>query len=445
MAKDTKEKEKANETSNVLEDIFGAPSAVDSSVSSLFSQPSAVDQNALLVRKRAIINPKRKIKKDTADKNNTESKQSESADVEEDNEEKSEPALKKQKRGSKEDEDEDLETRYLAKLNGKEKDSSEKSEDKKKGKKAIKRVDPNAVKESAFEQSERTVFVGNLPVIVAIEREEKEEFKEYMAKIGPVESIRFRSIAFKLPMPRRDAFLSKAFDETRSALNAYVVYENKNDSKKAKELNGKVFKDHHLRVDHVAHPSPQDNKKSIFIGNLDFEEEEESLWKYFTEKVGQDKVENVRIIRDTKTNFGKGFAMVQFKDFLEVDKCLMLNGEELSTSVKPKKRTMRISRCRNIPKPADKWFGGKEHTNLSEKDKTIMGRAKKVLSKKDRALVGSLVIEGQRAEKGVKVRGMSGKGKATGVKKPRSKEGRAARRSEEHKKKLEQELKEKTK
>jgi nucleolar protein 12 len=43
---------------------------------------------------------------------------------------------------------------------------------------------------------------------------------------------------------------------------------------------------------------------------LSFDAQEEELWLYF-ESCGE--IENVRIVRDNKTNVGKGFAFVQFK------------------------------------------------------------------------------------------------------------------------------------
>ena len=33
----------------------------------------------------------------------------------------------------------------------------------------------------------------------------------------------------------------------------------------AKELNATVFEDHHLRVDHVSHPAPKDNKELFLL------------------------------------------------------------------------------------------------------------------------------------------------------------------------------------
>jgi nucleolar protein 12 len=98
--------------------------------------------------------------------------------------------------------------------------------------------------------------------------------------------------------------------EKQTTVNAYIVYSSAAEARAALKLNGSTILDRHIRVDSVAHPAPHDAKRCVFIGNLDFEAQEESLWRHF-EKCG--KVESVRIVRDAKTNVGKGFAYVQFE------------------------------------------------------------------------------------------------------------------------------------
>lgn len=93
-------------------------------------------------------------------------------------------------------------------------------------------------------------------------------------------------------------------------MNAYIVFKTAAAAREALKLNGVVLLDRHIRVDSVAHPAPQDAKRCVFVGNLDFEAQEESLWKHFSTA---GKVESVRIVRDAKTNVGKGFAYVQFE------------------------------------------------------------------------------------------------------------------------------------
>lgn len=55
-------------------------------------------------------------------------------------------------------------------------------------------------------------------------------------------------------MPRKEGYITKNLNKERQVMNAYIVYKDKESSEKALELNGKVFLEKHLRVDHVAHP-----------------------------------------------------------------------------------------------------------------------------------------------------------------------------------------------
>ncbi|KAJ2638733.1 Nucleolar protein 12, partial [Coemansia sp. RSA 1287] len=110
----------------------------------------------------------------------------------------------------------------------------------------------------------------------------------------------------------------------------------------ALELNGTEFQDKHIRVDLANNDKEHDMKKSVFVGNLDFAAEEEDLWRHFG-TCGT--VSNVRIIRDSKTNLGKGFAYVQFSDRASVSLALKLNGTEVNS------RKLRVQRAsEQVPK-----------------------------------------------------------------------------------------------
>lgn len=298
------------------------------------------------------------------------------------------------------------------------------------------------LKEAELEKAEKTVFVGNVPISVVNSKSTAKKFKHLFEKVGNVLSIRYRSISFDKALPRKLAFTQKQFHSSRNNVNAYVVFETKEASFKAIEmLNGKIFDDYHLRLDHVTHPKPKDNKRTIFVGNLDFEEEEETLWRYFNEKLDND-VESVRIVRDAKTNIGKGFALVQFKDTLSVNKALLLNEQPISAD---KKRKLRISRAKGNAKPSilspnhiDNLKSKKSMKfnsvldSLNEKQKTKLGRSK-VLGKADRATAGGkYVLEGERAKEGKKG------GKNLKVKKPRHKKPRIRDRSTKFKEQLQE-------
>ncbi|KAI5960545.1 NOP12 [Candida pseudojiufengensis] len=360
----------------------------------------------------------------------------------EDEETESKPTTKKQK---KKDENFDLEAKYFQK-NFKDdtepvlinETSNDEEDTKNKSTKSAKSATTIDFKESEMEKAERTIFIGNVPSDVVTSKSKTKEFKKLFKQYGNIESIRFRSISFEENLPRKISFAKKNLHKSRDSVNAYIVFEDKSASLLAsKNLNGTVFENHHLRVDHIAHPASKDNKRTIFVGNLDFEEQEENLWKYFNLKLDND-VESVRIIRDSKTNMGKGFALVQFKDSLSVNKALLLNDKPMNiVSGNKKGRTLRISRAKANAKPSllspnhfenvKKSYASNKskEKNLTDSQKTKIGRAQNILGKADRSSIGKVkrdsnkfIEEGQRATKGSRIVGI--KGLKTGkVKKPR--------------------------
>jgi nucleolar protein 12 len=50
-----------------------------------------------------------------------------------------------------------------------------------------------------------------------------------------------------------------------------------------------------------------DNKKAVFLGNLNFKTQEEDIMKLFSKCW---EGENVRLVRDATTGIGKGFGYV---------------------------------------------------------------------------------------------------------------------------------------
>jgi nucleolar protein 12 len=139
-------------------------------------------------------------------------------------------------------------------------------------------------------------------------------------------------------LPKKASFVTQdLMDSTTHATNAYVVFSTKVAAREALKLNGTVVLGRHLRVDSVAHPAKTDHRRCVFVGNLGFVDDEsavlaaeakegkdgkkkkprkkvpsdieEGLWREFG-KCGT--VENVRVVRDSKTRVGKGIAYVQF-------------------------------------------------------------------------------------------------------------------------------------
>lgn len=333
--------------------------------------------------------------------------------------------LKEDKQRNKDEKSEKAEVASEEKEEASDSDESEAEPVKEKRKESkAKSVD---LKEQELDKADRTVFVGNVSNKVITSKTTYKEFKKLFRNLGKVESIRFRSIAFDEAVPRKVAFIKRSLHSTRDTINAYVVFKEKTPSLKASaRLNATVFDHNHIRVDHVAHPAPKDNKRSIFVGNLDFEETEENVWRYFNSKVDDD-VESVRVVRDSKTNLGKGFAIVQFKDTLSVNKALLLNDKPMDKENK-KGRKLRILRAKAHTKPSvlspnhidNVRKAKKPKTKLTDDQKAKLGRAKALLGKADRSSAGKFVAEGARASKGQLIAGIKGLKSAKGrVKKPR--------------------------
>ena len=199
-------------------------------------------------------------------------------------------------------------------------------------------------KESDLEKAARTVFLANVSTEAINSKSAKKTLMAHLSSVlekdatppQTIESLRFRSVAFAGgSLPKRAAYITKSLmDSTTKSANAYVVYSTPAAARTAAaKLNGTQVLERHLRVDSVAHPSPTDHRRCVFVGNLGFVADEtvlntnaegettekkknktpsdieEGLWRTFST---QGKVENVRVVRDPKTRVGKGFAYVQF-------------------------------------------------------------------------------------------------------------------------------------
>lgn len=199
-------------------------------------------------------------------------------------------------------------------------------------------------KPTDIEKAARTIFLANVSSEAISSKSAKKTLLKHLSSVldkdatppQKIESIRFRSVAFSTgSMPKRAAYITKSLMEaTTKSTNAYVVLSTEAAARKiAVELNGSEVLERHIRVDSVAHPSPMDHRRCLFVGNLGFVDDEtvienkgdgklvekkrnkipsdieEGLWRTFGT---QGKVENVRVIRDPTTRVGKGFAYVQF-------------------------------------------------------------------------------------------------------------------------------------
>ncbi|CAG8525888.1 435_t:CDS:2 [Ambispora gerdemannii] len=231
--------------------------------------------------------------------------------------------------------------------------------------------DDSSIKKKEAEEKEKTIFVGNLPVSV-IEKHNYRVLKKKFSEFGKILSIRFRSIAFSEPLPRKIAFKLGKLHPERDILNAYVVYQEKESTVNALSMNAQLFLDKHLRVDSVANPKTYDRKRTIFIGALAFDAQEEQLWHHFKD-CGE--IESVRIVRDKKTNVGKGFAYVQFKERASVSLSLNLHLSKIGT------RTIRVTRYSSIS-PNNNNITKNKHKLIKRKGGKEVGRGGGVNSHK---------------------------------------------------------------
>uniref|UniRef100_UPI00398ECFB8 RNA-binding protein 34 n=1 Tax=Pristiophorus japonicus TaxID=55135 RepID=UPI00398ECFB8 len=197
-------------------------------------------------------------------------------------------------------------------------------------------TEPNAKKSApnpALERTKnrRTLFVGNLPwecskqMITAV-------FKEF----GPIESVRFRSVArADTSISRRLATIQRKVHPKRNNMNAYVVFEQDGDAARALSRNGcEIQTGFHIRVDLANKSNIHDHRRSVFLGNLSYEIGEEEVRGHFCE-CGE--IESVRIVRDRDSGMGKGFGYVLFQSTDAVTLAMELNNSEL------KGRRVRVS------------------------------------------------------------------------------------------------------
>ncbi|XP_077428155.1 RNA-binding protein 34 isoform X2 [Vanacampus margaritifer] len=202
----------------------------------------------------------------------------------------------------------------------------------------LKRQRRRQEKQEEQSKNQRTVFVGNLPVGCT-----KKTLLGIFRADGAIESIRFRSMVREDPaMSRRVAAIKRQAHPSVQRINAYVVFKEPQGVAKALQRNGmEMENDFIIRVDRVGSKAAQnhDHKRSVFVGNLNFELKESALRRHF-EECGA--VEAVRLVRDHKTGLGKGFGYVLFESCDSVQLALKLEGSKLEgRSIRIKRSTMK--------------------------------------------------------------------------------------------------------
>ncbi|KAM5355735.1 hypothetical protein ACJ41O_002381 [Fusarium nematophilum] len=331
---------------------------------------------------------------------------------------------KKDRKRKRKDDNEELEGKYLSKLvaedeaeragkrqkNGASKDKGEKAGEEKEDSsdEADIPVHETLVKDDKstdVEKAARTVFLANVSTEAISSKSAKKTLLAHLSSIldkdasppQTIESIRFRSVAFAGgSLPKRAAYITKSLmDATTKSANAYAVYSTPAAARTAAaKLNGTQVLDRHIRVDSVAHPSPTDHRRCVFVGNLGFVDDEtvlntnadgettekkraktpadveEGLWRTFGT---QGKVENVRVVRDPKTRVGKGFAYVQFYDANDVEAALLLDGKKFPPMLP---RKLRVTRAKDPRKTSLAQERSKAKTLVANGDKSMKYRHK---------------------------------------------------------------------
>ncbi|XP_077381221.1 RNA-binding protein 34 [Festucalex cinctus] len=189
----------------------------------------------------------------------------------------------------------------------------------------LKRQRRRQEKQEEQSKNRRTAFVGNLPVGCT-----KKTLLGIFRADGAIESIRFRSMVREDPaVSRRVAAIKRQAHPSAQSINAYVVFKEPQGVAKALQRNGtELDKEFIIRVDRVSSKAAQshDHKRSVFVGNLNFELKESALRRHFAECGA---VEAVRLVRDHNTGLGKGFGYVLFESCDSVQLALKLQGSEL--------------------------------------------------------------------------------------------------------------------
>lgn len=277
--------------------------------------------------------------------------------------------------------------------------------------------------DTELSKANRTVFLGNVSTAAITSSSSRRTLTDHLKTIfrtvsdprqgepkHSVESLRFRSTPYATAVPKKAAFARKeVMDATTKSTNAYAVFSNPALVREAtKRLNGTIVLGRHLRVDSVAHPTPVDHRRCVFVGGLAFvddessiqaanEEEgkekrkpnkqpadvEEGLWRAFG-KCGT--VESVRVIRDSTTRVGKGIAYVQLDDANAVEAALLYDGQKFPPLLPRKLRVSRAKAQKRNVKPGSDRPGSKPNTNgyqrkISSEEASKMGRAKKMFGR----------------------------------------------------------------
>jgi nucleolar protein 12 len=113
------------------------------------------------------------------------------------------------------------------------------------------------------ERRRRTLFVGNLPLSC-----KKNQLKQIFKKYGRVEKIWFRNIAYTHPgRPKKISWIKKDFHPDLQTMTAFILFDSRENARKALVEHNTVLSGHHIRVD-LAEPDKKVNPSLARLQSL---------------------------------------------------------------------------------------------------------------------------------------------------------------------------------
>lgn len=171
----------------------------------------------------------------------------------------------------------------------------------------IKNVKKNSLKNKGQPKPdmERVILIKNLPIKV-----KRRAIQHLFAKFGKIDAVWLRCAALAdQAMPKKVAIIKQEFNPNRKSISAFVRFEKVESAVEALSLTGTEFQEQHIAVSLCSEDPKKERSKGVFVGNLPFGVEDESLWTHFAEC---GKIQDVRIVRDNTNGLGKGFGYVNF-------------------------------------------------------------------------------------------------------------------------------------
>ena len=194
--------------------------------------------------------------------------------------------------------------------------------------------------------------------------------KKAFSAFGEIDTLRFRSVSvestpitsFNKKLLKKAAVIQKKLSDDKKSVNAYIVYKNADSIQKALSLNNTVLLERHIVVDTVGKKTHKDkdvNSRTLFVGNLPFNCDEEELRNFFDKHIQEQKtrngitekdtmVESVRLIRSKDTQKGKGIGYVVLKSAVYMPLALMVNKAKFGD------RELRVTRYLSNPEAIEK-------------------------------------------------------------------------------------------